>query len=239
MASSSFSFATVQAPGDSGSTDLGFGLRIVLADGNDAMRHTVFTEILAKGSADCNAKVDLTKEPIDSTPLLNCLKEVVKFTKRKAGETWNLPSLSIAMAGGTRLLANQWGQQAPLGFRAWLSGSLPFRGQSGLLLAQFQYDASHDPAGSTRPSGTTGAVRVLYGNSYYHLFVDLSSSVSGKTSDRLPAREYSAGLEFKASDQLWLSAGLGTRYRSLGDPGKVVLAANLRWRVLSAPQFTR
>jgi hypothetical protein len=238
-ASSSFSFATVQAPGDSGSTDLGFGLRIVLADGNDAMRHPVFTEMLANGSADCNAKVDLTKEPIDSTPLLNCLKEVVKFTKRKAGETWNLPSLSIAMAGGTRLLGNQWGRQAPLGFRTWLSGSLPFDGQSGLLLAQLQYDASHDPAGNKRSSGTTGAVRVLFGNSNYHLFVDLSSSVNGKTSDRIPAREYSAGLEFKASEQLWLSTGLGTRYTSLGDPGKVVLAANLRWRVLSAPQLNR
>ena len=236
-ASSSFSFATVQAPGDSGSTDLAFGLRIVLADGNDAMRHPVFTEMLSKGSADCNAKVDLTKEPVDTTPLVKCLKEVVKFTQRKAGETWNLPSLSIAMAGGTRLLANQWGRQAPLGFRTWLSGSLPFHGQSGLLLAQLQYDASHDPSGSKQNTGTSGAIRVLYGNSNYHLFVDLSRSVSGNTSERTPAREYSAGLEFKASDQLWLSTGLGTRYTSLGDPGKVVLAANLRWRVLSTPQF--
>ncbi|MFA6166917.1 MAG: hypothetical protein WC700_09890 [Gemmatimonadaceae bacterium] len=249
-ASSSFSFASVQAPGDSGSTDLGFGLRIVLADGNDAMRHPEITKRLAGASDTCIAEF-LRKEAqqkegqkeewqqADSTLLLRCVAEVVTRVKREASETWNRPSVSIAIASGTRLLANQWGRQAPLGFRAWGSGSLPFHRQSGVLLAQLQYDASRDPAGGKRSSGWTGAVRVLYGNSNYHLFVDLSSSVSGKTSDRLPAREYSAGLEFKASDQLWLSTGLGTRYTSLGDPGKVVLAANLRWRVLSAPQLAR
>jgi hypothetical protein len=249
-ASSSFSFATVQAPGDSGSTDLGFGLRIVIADGNDAMRHPEITTRLSSASDTCIAKLlrkkgqqeeGLQKEwqQADSTFLLSCVGEVVTRVKREASETWNRPSVSIAMAGGTRLLANEWGRQAPLGFRAWLSGSWPFHRQNTLFLAQLQYDASRDPTGSKRSSGLTGAVRALYGNSNYHLFVDLSSSVSGKTSDRTPAREYSAGLEFKASDQLWLSTGLGTRYTSLGDPGKVVLAANLRWRVLSAPQLGR
>ncbi len=240
LASTSFSFATVQAPGDSGSTDLAFGLRIVLADSNDAMRDTTFTRMLSRGSSDCLAQAKSMQAAADSTRLVNCLRKVVEVTRhRKAGEIWNRRSVSVAVAGGTRLLANQWGRQAPLGLRAWVSGALPFHEQAGLVLAQFQYDASHDPTGGKRSTGTTGAVRVLHGNSNYHLFVDGSFNLSGKTSDRTPAREYSAGIEFKASDQLWLSTGLGTRYRALGDPGKVVLAANLRWRVLSGPQFGR
>lgn len=241
LQSTSLSFATIQTPGDSGSTDLGFGIRVVLADGNDHMRDTAVVRILTTGSKGCDQLVALERGPPTQQALaehVTCLAAVPKQADSAAAarkNIWNRRSLAVAMASGVRLLNNQWGNHATLGSRVWASGSLPV-GQSIVVLGQVQYDDSHDPSGR-RNSGLTGALRPIWGTPNYHVFAEIARSMSGTTTDAMPALEFSGGLEFKASDQLWLSTGIGSRYKALGDPGKVVVAATLRWRVLTSPQF--
>ncbi len=51
--------------------------------------------------------------------------------------------------------------------------------------------------------------------------------------------ETSAGLEFRATDDTWITTGLGTRFADEAQPDKIFVIAGLRWNVSSGPSFGR
>jgi len=237
LANTQISLGTLRTPGDDGSTDLSLGIRLTLWDKSDPMADPEFTDSLRK----LLDKVCVPEGPTakDSVDLLDCgsrMNREARQAWRESGR-WNRSSFSVAGALGTRLDQSRFDQHRWLGWSGWATGAFPLT-SSGQVLAQLRYDERSPVPDEPKEQTLRYGGRAFIGSATVNAFLELVGV------DRLEApagsdegeTKWSAGIEFRAGEQLWLSTGLGT---SGEGSDRAVVLAGLRWNVTDEPRFKR
>jgi hypothetical protein len=180
----------------------------------------------------------VTPNDIEAKVVLECANaQQAKLISDWLEEHWNDATLAFAGATGTRFVNSELDDRDGIGFSVWGVGAVPIR-RWGQLAAQVRYDRERSANDAEDRSETTAGVRALVGRARYNGFAEWNRVFSGDE-DGDPARknEWSAGFEFLAAPQLWLSVGLGDRYSEVTDTDKAVLLLNLRWSTSRAPRL--
>lgn len=227
LANTQLSVGTVRAAGDTASTDLAIGLRVLVHDGLDPMTNESFTSGLRAATAPCEFDV-------------KCLSDSNKAVRaRWFGSHWNGSSFAIAVAAGGRLVQSRLSTMRWTGFSVWAVGTLALW-SSGELAYQLRYDNRPAVPDTAATSHTLSyGVRGTVGSPSVNGFVELlgSSRLAPAAGPDRTVAGWSGGIEFRAGDQLWLSTGFGNSpERGMAD--KVVLIANIRWSVAAAPRLS-
>jgi hypothetical protein len=238
LANTQLSFGTVRASGDTSSTDVALGFRVLVYDGSDAMRSDSLTSALRHKQLDCQNPPGQT-ELVPDDVLLQCIERVNKAARDTwFAKHWNESSFSFAVATGTRLLQSRVSDGRWLGLSAWAAGALRLWA-AGQLTYQLRYDdrPAMAPTDAHNRSVSFGGHLAVGGpsvNGFLEVIgAERLSPASGQ--DRATA-SWSGGIEFAAASDLWLSTGFGSRFT--GTAAKVVLIANIRWNVASGPRFS-
>lgn len=221
------SLGTARAAGDSASTDLALGLRTTILDEGDPMTSPTFVRALGDALLKCAP----TRPGEAQSPA--CLGNSARALREAwVGQRWNARRLTIAAATGLRFANSAVKDSRGLGWSVWLAGANPLGGW-GQVLAQLQYRHRRlaDPA-SPRNSVAYGA-RALAGGGGFDAFVEVTgqSGLGSTTGSDAANGSWTGGVEFRAADNLWLSAGLGSKVAVQGQPDKVVVIANVRWGI--------
>lgn len=230
LANTQVSFASVRAAADSADTDLGFGVRVTLFDRSDPMGHRGYTDTLRRMLAAC-----LPDQPTEGAEAKAdaCAHDVSEAWRKKwldRSGNWNGAGLSFAVAGGWTLENSLVTDTEWRGAAGWISGAVPIL-TSGQILGQVRYDLAEEDA----REGLSYGGRLFWGSATMNLFLELAGDRRGDVNHE---PEWTAGFEFRASNDLWLSAGFGSRDE--GDAGqRGVLIADLRWNIADAPRLTR
>ncbi len=260
------SLATTQTSGDTSSTDLGWGVRAPIFDEGDALAKPEYTDRLAGALRECLP----SRPPIDvprpgeapspafvaakkaaDTQALACLDKAASAIGKEAADTfWNVRRLVVGYAGSMRLSQSVINNRQLLGNRVWLSGSMPLSVVTGdLPFGRAVQAIGHLDYWRRQRIDSTAAYSTLsYGgrlnagsarfNGFYELVGERRSGQPRGASGT--ASSWSAGVEFLASQGVWISTGLGKRATELLKPDKTVMIANVRWGVASksylAPQ---
>lgn len=235
LANTQLSFATVRTPGDDGATDLSLGLRMTLWDKSDPMVDPAFTNALRRRiAAEC---VPEGPTASDSVTILECggrINQEARERWRRSGK-WNSSSFSLAGAIGSRLDQSRFNRHRWLGWSGWATGAFPVS-RSGQILAQLRYDDRTPLQGAPKERTLRYGARTFIGGATVNAFLE----VVGVDRIEAPAgadeggAQWSAGIEFRAGDQLWLSTGFGG---SQEESDRAVVIAGLRWNVLDSPRF--
>jgi hypothetical protein len=77
--------------------------------------------------------------------------------------------------------------------------------------------------------------RAVLGTASANGFLELEWN-SEPAADAASVVLWSGGVEFRAAEDLWLSTGFGQAYHP-GEESRMVLLANLRWRVAETPSL--
>ncbi len=231
LANTQLSLGTVRAAGDSADTDLGVGARVVLFDHADPMADSGFVNELRRRLVTGCALPD---QPGQGAATVDCARRVTQEWRESwlndQGH-WNEASLAIAAAGGWRLLESRTDSVDAIGWAGWATGALPL-GKGGQIVAQLRYDLG-------RPGDADGlsyGARAFYGSAGANAFVEVTGDNRGEDA---PRADWTAGIEFRAGDNLWLSTGLGNRRQPGDTEDRTVVIADLRWELSSGPRFTR
>jgi hypothetical protein len=235
LANTQISLGTLRTPGDDGSTDLSLGIRLTLWDRSDPMADAAFTKTLrSRLLTGC-----VPAGPTDTTAMLECASRVNQEAReewRRSGR-WNRSSFAVAAAAGTRLDQSRFDQHRWLGWSGWATGAFPLT-SSGQVLAQLRYDERSPVPDEPKEQTLRYGGRAFIGSATVNAFLEIVGV------DRLEApagsdegeTKWSAGIEFRAGEQLWLSTGLGT---SGEGSDRAVVLAGLRWNVTDEPRFKR
>lgn len=248
------SFGAARAAGDSSPTMLAYGVRLTLFDRGDPMRDTAFLAALGDSIARCRPRAPIpgiprADRPTSLDPLLRDLlaerhdravrcmdTHTRKLARRYARAHWNASTLFIAYAGGERLRGGSFSRRRHAGDRVWATGAVRV---GGIAQALLYADWTHD-RGTSAPGAFDAATygsRVNVGSESANGFVEFL----GQTRSRVPlgapatATAWSAGLELRAAESLWLSAGLGERFRTTAAPNVVAVLAGVRWGIALRP----
>ena len=239
LANTTVSLGTVRSAGSTAATDVGLGLRITLLNRGDPMTDPAFTSGLATALAPCLATVmpDTPEEQI-----LTCAVNAVQ--PRRAAwlkDHWNQYAVSVAAATGLRLDESRFTDREFLGWAVWSTAALPFLNRRGQLLAQLRYERRNNLGAADEDTNLfTYGARAFYGSSTVNLFAevvginDSESVVHGEAN----SGRWSGGVEFRASDTLWLSTGFGSAFADAGMAEQTFLIAGLRWDIASRPRLT-
>jgi hypothetical protein len=229
VANTQLSLGTVEARGDTGSTDLALGVRTNLFDRSDPMTDTAYTNAVRNGLVKCQSTTGPTQQP-DSV-VLACARGVTnEIRNRWREEHWNAGGLSFAGALGWRFADSDAGRGAWLGWSGWATAAVPlFRG--GQALGQLRYD-QRGPQGS----GLSYGGRAYLGTATTHAFGEVSHLATGDASHRT---SWAGGVEFRVLGSFWLSTGVGTVARPGVDEQTVAVIGSLRWDVSMVPRFGR
>jgi len=240
LANTQFSLGTANNPGDSASTDVGFGLRVVLFDRADVMADSSFTNALRIALVNANCPIALPGE--DTSAQLACLEKARNaFTtsyRSSRHRGWNALSLAIAAAGGMRLPESKVENPSWLGWSGWITGSYPVSSW-GQLIGQLQYDANRRIVGSDRANLLSYGMRGTGGGTAWGLYGEVTgtyhaSPAPGQKKSRV---EWSGGIEIKVGAKQWLSTGFGRGYQEFGEPDRTFLLANLRMGLATSSRF--
>lgn len=250
----SVSLATARASGDSTSTEIALGARLVLTNradrfSNEGRRFTA--RFLADVRGECGVPEDRPLQPDDLLPINACIEAWADSVEvRWKREHWNDYAVELAVAGGWHLPGSRFSNSQWKGFAAWGTAAIPVclrtspstfcrRGQV-LVESRFDFRRAHegDPGLNTFMTGA----RFTYGGALTQLFLegagywgfDAPEGVDVDTS----FFQGSAGIEFRVLDNLWVSTGLGRRYADEMSEGRVVMLAGLRFNATEARQFT-
>jgi hypothetical protein len=249
LANSSVSIGTVKASGDSPVTNLGVGARMVFFDRTDpsgpaskavgdAAMQRVLLNCLPPGPA----------KPSDVPKIKACVaREDSAFHTSWRASHWNDYALSLAAATGWGLRNSIWTDRNNLGGAVWalLAAPLCFQTfasglcQKGQWLAKAQYE-SRDSADSHNIKQFLGGLRATIGSASFGAFAESlfrhrSSVAEGAKHWR---NDWSLGLEFKMSDDTWITSGIGSRYDDLTKSSKAVVLAGFRFNVSPKQQFS-
>ncbi len=236
LANTQLSLGTIRSAADTAATDLAIGLRLTLWDGTDPMRDASYASSLRAKQRECAD--DHLRQPGGAALFESCIDEFLPQRRKDwLAENWNQPALSLAFAGGWRLSGSQIDQGSWMGFSTWLTGALPLT-RHGQLVAEVRYD-NRQLSEDDRNAIDYGT-RVLIGTPRFNLFAELSGrSFSGAagTDDDFTA-EWAAGIEFQASEDLWIITGLG-KGLSIEDAAEdeVAVIAGVRLQVSQAPRI--
>ncbi len=230
LANVQLSLGTTRSTGSSADTDIAFGLRVPLYDAGDPMQSFEYAEKLGKLLLSCAPESPgAPRDPV-------CLAEKTRPLREEWLRThWNATRLSVAAATGLRAPGSVLQDTSWSGVSVWAAGSLGIS-TWGQLLAQVQYDHRKFPdptsAFPDEDDIRVGA-RAILGGAVANGFVELSllKSVGGSNGAADNPISWSGGVEFRVSDQAWVSTGFGTNFPRGGEKYPVLVVANLRWAV--------
>jgi len=229
------SFGAVRAGGDDASTDLALGVRSTLFDDADPMQSSRFTDSLASSMMKC-----IPDEPgQDSTVALSCIEEAIAATRTQWTDRWNGRRLVVAVAFGQRFVNSDPKDRQGLGWSAWALGSNPL-GEWGVLLGYLQLGRRYQVPGSPSFSSLRFGGRVVVGSGGINGFLEAigESRFNASAAADDAGTSWSAGLEVRATDGVWISTGFGQRNAAAAAPDRLMLIANLRIGISKAPRFS-
>ncbi|HVP38575.1 MAG TPA: hypothetical protein VMS93_05255 [Candidatus Saccharimonadales bacterium] len=224
LANAQLSLGTARAAGDTGSTDVAFGLRLTILDESDPMKDWDFTAALATAMKGC-----APKSPGESS--LPCLDQVVSAESDKwFKQHWNDRRLSVGAAAGFRAVQSALQDRRWLGWSGWLSGGVGL-GQWGQVLAQLQFDQRDSLQGAAETKSLTYGARVVAGSGGSNAFLELAGvhEFDAPAGSDAGSGRWSGGMEFRAGENLWISTGFGSRFSTLKQAEHVMLLAGIRW----------
>ena len=229
LANATLSLGTVAAGGTDGDTDLAVGLRTTIFDQADPMRDAEFRQALR--DIDCgggNAEADPTQIEV-------CQGNAIERLRSEWLEgQWNASSVAVAAVSGWSFGESQLNDGEWSGWAAWVSGALGV-GSIAQLLVQAGYDSRESPDTLPDMSGLRGGSRLVMGSDLVNGFLEFTfaRSLDDDTADKTTGK-WSSGVEFRAASDLWISTGFGSGFSTEGTD-RVVLLANLRWRIAEQP----
>ena len=229
------SLATVATSGDSSSTDLSWGLRIVFFDKTDPMANKEFTANVGAAFLDCGPSMPGDS---DAEAELKCLAEKIqKFKEEFAREHWNDSWLMFAYAGGTRLSGSQITEGKIVGHRAWLAGGLKLGhyGQLGYQ-AHWSRELKTETTQYFNELGLSSRLTLQLGKPTINFFAEASYQPLLNKDDFKNNPEvnvdksfvWSSGFEFKVSNGLWATAGLGKNAERIAGEDNIQILSGLR-----------
>ncbi len=210
------SIATLATSGDSTSTDLSWGIRLVLFDKTDPMQDSVFTNKVTNAFLKC---APIGPGESDEEKELKCLAEPVKEYKEEfIQENWNASWLMLAYAGGIRLSGSELTQGEIIGHKIWLAGGLRMA-HWGQLGCQAQWSRSLKEESNIYFSelGISSRVTVKLGKPTINYFAEATFKplLNKDEFDDQPevntdaSFAWSSGFEFKVARGIWATTGLG------------------------------
>lgn len=244
------SLGAARAAGDTAPTVLAYGLRLTLFDRGDPMRDPAFLEALGDSIARCRPRAPIPGIPrADSSAQMNALlrdllaehhdravrcmdSHTRKLARRYARAHWNASSVSVAYAGGEHLRRGSFARRRHAGDRVWATGGVRVGNVAQTLLyADWTHDRG-DAAPDVFDAFSYGA-RVNVRSESVNGFAELLGQTRSRTPDGVPGRAtaWSVGLELRAAESLWISAGLGERFRRTAAPDVVAVLASVRWGI--------
>lgn len=230
FANAQLSIGTTRSTGGTADTDIAFGLRVPLYDAGDPMQSSEYAEKLGKLLLSCAP--ESPGKPSDPV----CRAEKTRPMREEWLRThWNATRLSVAAATGLEAPGSVLQDTSWSGVSVWAAGSLGIS-TWGQVLAQVQYDHRKvpDPASAFPDEDDirVGA-RAFFGSAVANGFVELSllKSIGGNDGAVNNPISWSGGVEFRVSDQAWVSTGFGSNFPRGGEKYPVLVIANLRWAV--------
>lgn len=233
------SAGTVQTPGDAGGTDLAVGLRLTLIDQSDPMLNDAYVRSLAAAISDCKPQQPGEAEG----KALACIAERSKKVREAwVDNHWNAFRLSVAWASGWRAPGSVIKDSSSNGWSTWVAGNVPI-GRKGQVVGQLQYTHRPEAASSADVASNDAkfGCRGFLGNGRINAFLELAGtrrhglpegSDKGKSS-------WSGGIEYRMSEHVWVSTGLGSSFGAKGVSSKVVVLANLRFALSDESRIKR
>lgn len=231
------SLATVRSAGDSASTDGSIGIRIPIFDGGDPLSKRAFTDSIGDAMAKCapSGNEPPAADEYSQEKVQKCLADATSpLVKAFAKRNWNKSSLAFSLAVGTQFESSDLRRGRGTGAKfsvgwSWGAGS-SFQGilAANLLRNEAQRSDSSYTAGNV-------GLRLLLGSQRVNGFVEgLGESRwnAGSTVNTHQAT-WSAGVEFLANDDTWISTGFGEGYKAKKAPDKILLFLGLRWGISS------
>lgn len=230
------SIATVATSGDSSSTDLSWGIRIVIFDKTDPMVNQAFTQAVAQQflAEAAPENPDTSDGDVEVGTLASILN---RYQLEFAAAHWNDSWLMVAYAGGTRLSGSNITQGKIVGHRAWLAGGLKL-GHYG----QLGYQASWSRELKTESTqyfnelGLSSRLTLQLGKPTINFYAEASYQPLLNKDDFKNNPEvnvdksfvWSSGFEFKVSNGLWATAGLGKDAERIAGQDNIQILSGLR-----------
>jgi hypothetical protein len=231
------SLGTVRSTGDTASTDLALGARLPFIDSGDPLRNPAFTDsvgarIIAAGCVPGNDSTGGPPADFDPEANATCMARAIdSLASSWAAEHWNASALMLAAATGVQLEQSRLGERRWSGLNLWLTGSLGL-GRWGSLIVQSTYaDNRRSAVDTLQYKALRLGSRLLVGGVRLNGFLEAESEFRWDRSQAVKKDDgqWSAGVEFRVSPELWLSTGFGEPYTALDGPDRTAVFANLRW----------
>lgn len=232
LANTRVTLGTARASGDSASTDLAIGLNMPLFDLGDPMRDPQFTREL---------ETILLRMPDVPMPagadLLAPVRPAVRALRHRwLVERWNARRTVISAVTGLRFLESRFQDTRGLGASVWLVDAEGIESW-GQFLVHLQYDYRRHIGKVPRSQKLTYGARLNAGSAGLNGYLELAG-FSNLERNGDPAGRWSGGIEFKLSDGLWASTGLGSEIGSQVQNGRVIMIANLRWAIAEGARMS-
>lgn len=242
-ANTAISVGTIKATGDSSSTNLGIGLRSTILDRSDPMTADGSATVLAALQR-CAGSAPVPRTGPERARFISCLASADSaFRADFRRDHWNDWGLTIGIATGMQLADSEWGRGRRMGWAANGVLAAPLclsAGSAGLCghgqwLVQVGYEQRDSIVGAPKNAeAVVVGARSIIGSDTFGFFAEIlwardrgKSSASGGN-----GRDWSTGIEFRVSDELWATTGVGARYSELLGKEKAVLIAGLRASLL-------
>jgi hypothetical protein len=225
LANAQLSLGTARAAGDSASTDVSAGLRLTLFDDTDPMRDEAFTAEVGQRLRGCTGGPETTEAEIAfcaDTLMANA------YASRTASR-WNARRLSLGAAAGLRFGESVLANGEYSGVALWAAGSQPI-GAFGQLIGQLSWRQTPELDDAPESDLLVYGGRLLLGAATFGVFGEIAGENHSGDVDE-SALVWSAGAELRIAGNLWLSAGLGTRFDALTADDRAIVLANVRWGV--------
>jgi len=209
------------------------------------MRSGAFLNDLGNGFLlDCAPKVPLVglspaaKDSAEADQR-ECLANVLK-PKRDAfvREKWNALRIAVAYARAIEFAESRLSDRVDRGGRAWGVISMPL----GTAVQMLGYgDWSHAPKSTVQ--GKFSALgyggRANIGSPAFNAYFELTgeSRYDRGVNVKQHMSAWSGGVEFRASDGLWISTGFGEQGGEATEPAKTVVLARIKWGVADKARY--
>jgi hypothetical protein len=225
LANTQLSIGTARAAGDDAATDVSGGIRFTLFDETDPMRDPAFTADIGTRLRGCTGGPETTEAEIAScadTLMANA------YASRTAAR-WNARRLSVGAAAGLHFAASELAGGEYAGVQLWAAGSQPI-GAIGQVIAQVSWRQSPELDDAPDSDLLVYGGRLVLGAATFGVFGELAGENHSGAVDE-SALVWSAGAELRIAGNLWLSAGLGSRFDALTGEDRAIVLANVRWGV--------
>jgi hypothetical protein len=250
LANTLISIATVQSSGDTADTEVGIGARAVLIDRGDPFRNRGYTTRLGAALRSCRPRTPPENLPQPGQQQseaqrvaleeelrarrevqLACLADVTdKLAREAAATNWNTLRVTVAYATRIRLEESKLSERTHSGDRYWAVASYPLaRAVQAIGYVDYTHHRRQDDVDAF--DAWTYGGRVNGGGATLNFFYEVLGErrADAPAGVRSQSSSWSAGIEFLATEGLWISTGFGERAQEALQPDRTVIIANIRW----------